>query len=216
MVYLDIFDKHEGIKSFSELANNLNNFFQTDNVKKEVIEFMRIKISLIETNEKDLLLPFSSVLKLNGRYTRNQILYGSGANNLHSFRPSREGVFRSNRNNFEILFVTLNKESNGFHSSISYEDYFINSELFHWQSQNSASPESVAGRSYIEQSRNGKTFLLFVRERSEDENKVTMAFKFLGPLTYLSHEGSKPMSITWKLQYEPPAGLLNEGLKLAV
>jgi hypothetical protein len=68
----------------------------------------------------------------------------------------------------------------------------------------------------FEQSRNGKTFLLFVRERSEDENKVTMAFKFLGPLTYLSHEGSKPMSITWKLQYEPPAGLLNEGLKLAV
>lgn len=216
MFYVDIFEVHDGINSNHELIRNLKILFDEQRVKLEIIDFMKIKISLIETIEKNLLLPFSCALKLNGRYTRNQILYGSGANTLHSNRPSREGVFRSNRNNFEIFFVTLNKESNGFHSSISYEDYFINSELFHWQSQNSASPESNAGKAYIEQSKNKKTFLLFVRERSEDENKVTMAFKFLGPLTFLKYEGSKPMSITWKLQYEPPAGLLNEGLKLAV
>jgi superfamily II DNA or RNA helicase len=216
MLYVDIFSKHDGLHSYFDLIVNLKEFFRESRVKIEFVEYLKFKISKIESIEKEIILPFPCVLKLNGRYTRNQILYGTGANNLSLFRRSQEGVFRPAGKNFELFFVTLNKESNGFHSSISYEDYFINSELFHWQSQNSASPESNAGKAYIDQSKNNKNFLLFVRERSEDENKVTMAFKFLGPLTFLKHEGSKPMSITWRLRYEPPAGLLNEGLKLAV
>jgi hypothetical protein len=96
-----------------------------------------------------------------------------------------------------------------------YHDYFINDQLFHWQSQNSTTPESEIGRSYINQKALGKEILLFVRESTVDEFGRTMAFVFCGRLQYLSHEGRKPMSITWRLETPPPAMLLEEGRKLA-
>jgi len=216
MFYADLFGEIKGTKNFNELADTLRLFFCDKRLSKEIMEFLDFKNSVIEGLEKTIPLPFQSVLHLHGRYTRSQILYGLGRNSELKAKSSREGVFRDAINNFEILFVTLNKEESGFHSSISYEDYFINSELFHWQTQNSTSPETKTGKSYIEQKQNKRSFLLFVREKRIDEHGVTMGFQFVGPLTYLYHEGSKPMSITWKLQYEPPASLLNEGLKLAV
>ena len=216
MFYVDLFGDFKGIDNYSKITEVLRNFFEDSRLKKELINYLEIKISTIEIIEKDVDLSFHSVLKLHGRYSRNQILYGLGKNKNLKSKSSREGVFRDDVNNFEILFVTLNKEESGFHSSISYEDYFINSELFHWQTQNSASPETKTGKSYILQNENRRAFLLFVREKRKDEFGATMAFQFVGPLTYLNHEGSKPMSITWMLQNDPPASLLNEGLKLAV
>ena len=97
-----------------------------------------------------------------------------------------------------------------------YRDYFINEQLFHWQSQNKTSPESPVGQSYIHQRANSKDILLFVRESSSDENGVTMGFVFCGKLNYIEHEGRKPMSITWRLETPPPALLLEEGKKLGV
>jgi hypothetical protein len=97
-----------------------------------------------------------------------------------------------------------------------YLDYFIREQLFHWQSQNSTSPESPVGQSYINQSNNKKEILLFVREATTDENGNRMAFIFCGSLHYVSHEGSKPMSITWRMSSPPPPEILNVGRKLAV
>jgi hypothetical protein len=116
----------------------------------------------------------------------------------------------------ELLFVTLYKGDGKFNASTMYHDYFINEKLFHWQSQNSTTPESIVGQSYIKQSEKNKDILLFVRESTIDENGVTMAFVFCGKLSYVQHEGRKPMSITWKLNTPPPALLLNEGRKLGV
>ena len=116
----------------------------------------------------------------------------------------------------ELLFVTLFKGDGKFNVSTMYHDYFINEKLFHWQSQNSTTPESTVGQSYIKQSEKNKDILLFVRESTIDENGVTMAFVFCGKLSYVQHEGRKPMSITWKLNTPPPALLLNEGRKLGV
>ena len=44
--------------------------------------------------------------------------------------------------------------------------------------------------------------LLFARERTDDR-----AFWFLGPATYVQHEGEKPMAITWKLERPLPGDL---------
>jgi len=53
-------------------------------------------------------------------------------------------------------------------------------------------------------------------EATSDENGTRMAFVFCGPVHYVSHESSKPMSITWRMSTPPPPELLNEGKKLAV
>ena len=49
-----------------------------------------------------------------------------------------------------------------YSSTTMYEDYALNEYLFHWQSQNSASPESPVGLSYIKHRETGKKILLFV------------------------------------------------------
>jgi hypothetical protein len=58
--------------------------------------------------------------------------------------------------------------------------------------------------------------LLFVREAINGEEDNTMAYVCCGFLEYVSHEGSKPMSITWRLDVPPPSMLLDEGQKLAI
>ena len=47
------------------------------------------------------------------------------------------------------LFVTLDKRE-GSASESPYYDYAISPELFHWQSQNAAGPDTKAGRRYCE------------------------------------------------------------------
>ncbi len=62
--------------------------------------------------------------------------------------------------------MTLDK-TEGYHDRISYHDYAISPELFHWQTQNNAGPDTPAGRRYIESPENGWRFFLFVRENKE-------------------------------------------------
>ena len=41
----------------------------------------------------------------------------------------------------------------------------------------------------------GRSILFFARTRQDDR-----AFWFLGPATYVRHEGEQPMAVTWKLE----------------
>ena len=95
-----------------------------------------------------------------------------------------------------------------------YEDYALNEFLFHWQSQNSASPESPVGLSYIKHRETGKRILLFVREQNRDEYGLAMSYVFLGEASFVKSYGARPMSIEWRLAEPIPAGLLKESRKL--
>jgi len=175
-----------------------------------------LRISQLTNLEKPFITRLPCALRLHGRYTRNQILVGFSESKLNKLATSREGVYRIAHAQIELVFVTLDKSDFKHSPTTMYLDYFISEQLFHWQSQNSTSPESPVGQSYIHQSNNKKEILLFVREATTDENGNRMAFIFCGPLHYVSHEGSKPMSITWRMSSPPPPELLNVGRKLAV
>jgi len=43
--------------------------------------------------------------------------------------------------------------------------------------------------------------ILFVREAGKLANGLTAPFQYLGPIDYVRHEGSKPMSIVWQLKH---------------
>jgi hypothetical protein len=117
--------------------------------------------------------------------------------------------------NTELLFVTLEKSEKKFSPTTLYHDYAINENLFHWQSQNSAQPDKGRGLSYINQLKTGKKIILFAREQSSDEYNRAMGFVNLGPVSYVSYNGRKPMNITWKLEHPIPAWLWKETAKLA-
>ena len=97
-----------------------------------------------------------------------------------------------------------------------YHDYAISPTLFHWQTQNNTRPNSDRGLSYINHKKNGKSFILFVREQAKDEYGKTVGFVNFGPIEFVKYEGSQPMNITWKLKHPMPAYLWNETAKLAM
>ena len=114
--------------------------------------------------------------------------------------PFQAGVLALPERRTELLFVTLDKRE-GYHQRIAYHDYAISAERFHWQTQNSAGPDTKVGRRYLESPDNGWQFQLFVRQTRKDP------YRACGPVTLLQTEGNRPMSIHWKLEIPLPARL---------
>jgi len=112
--------------------------------------------------------------------------------------PFQSGVLPLKEERIELLFVTLDKRE-GYHTGIAYHDYAISRDLFHWQTQNSAGPDTAAGSRYMESGENGWGFQLFVRE---DKGRP---YRALGAVRKISVEGDRPMSITWQLEVPLPA-----------
>ena len=140
---------------------------------------------------------------MHARYQREEIL---GAldfpRNPNSFR---EGVYYSADHNIDAFFVTLKKSEADYSPTTLYADYPINRTLFHWESQSTTSVDSPTGQRYLDGS---STVMLFVRYEQKDEFG-TSPYLFLGPATYVSHEGSRPIAITWRLEQPMPMDFFN-------
>jgi superfamily II DNA or RNA helicase/HKD family nuclease len=143
----------------------------------------------------------SGPLVLHATYTREQILLALGKGDFETPASHREGVLHVPDYRVDAFFVTINKSKKHFSPSTQYEDYAINQELFHWQSQSVTTPESPTGQRYINHREMGYQPLLFVREAPELPSRLTEPFRYLGPVNYVRHEGSKPMNITWRLKH---------------
>jgi superfamily II DNA or RNA helicase len=142
-------------------------------------------------------------LCLHAGYGAREILTAVGWLTASRRMPMVSGVLPISNRKTELLFVTLDK-SEGYHDRIAYHDYAISAERFHWQSQNSAGPDTPGGRRYLESATNGWQFQLFVRPRKGE------AYRACGPVTLESAEGDRPMSIVWRLQTPLPARLFRE------
>lgn len=142
-------------------------------------------------------------LSLHASYGIREILTAVGWWTAERRSPFQAGVLALQERKVELLFVTLDK-SEGYHERISYRDYAVSAELFHWQSQNSASPETPAGKRYLESPTNGWTFQLFARQSKG------APYRACGPVVLQNSEGAKPMSIVWKLQVPLPARMFSE------
>jgi hypothetical protein len=82
-------------------------------------------------------------------------------------------------------------------------------------SQSTTSAGSPTGLRYIEHQKRGYIVLLFGREQKR-RNSLAQPFYFLGPARYVGHTGSRPMSITWRLDYPLPARLVRSMARLVV
>ena len=142
-------------------------------------------------------------LCLHAAYGVREILTAVGWLTASRRLPFQAGVLALPNRQIELLFVTLDK-SEGYHDRIAYRDYAISSERFHWQSQNSAGPDTPGGRRYLQSPTNGWQFQLFVRPRKGE------AYRVCGPVTLESAQGNKPMSVVWQLATPLPARLFRE------
>ncbi len=142
---------------------------------------------------KEVLNPLE--LALGQAFMREEIpaLFGLEFNpgNWHS------GHVVLNDQHAHVLLVTLNKQ--GKSEEHRYHDYWVDETTFHWQSQNSTTPESKRGKELIEHKKMGIAVHLFVREGKLAGGKAA-PFTYYGSVTYKSRKGSAPMSIEWRVQ----------------
>jgi len=145
----------------------------------------------------------STPLCLHASYGIREVLTAVNWLTAERRTPFQAGVLVLKDRKTELLFVTLDKRE-GYHERIAYHDYAISPERFHWQSQNSAGPDTVSGRRYLESQTNGWTFQLFARCTKADP------YRACGPLLLESAEGERPMTIYWKLAVPLPLHLFQE------
>ena len=93
-----------------------------------------------------------------------------------------------------VLLVTLNKQ--GKAEDHRYLDHWVDDHTFHWQTQNSTTPESKRGLEIIEHERRGIALHLFVRDTKLGAGKAA-PFVYHGKVQYRSHTGSGPMSVVF-------------------
>ncbi len=142
-------------------------------------------------------------LCLHGAYGAREVLTAVGWLTAMRRAPFQAGVLPLSSRKTELLFVTLDK-SEGYHDRIAYHDYAVSADRFHWQTQNSAGPDTPSGRRYLESSTNGWQFQLFVRMRKGE------AYRACGRVLLESADGNRPMSILWKLETPLPMRLFRE------
>lgn len=146
-------------------------------------------------------------LAIHAAYTRDEILVALGHWNFNDRPSQREGVLHLKDRQHDVFFVTLQKTEDEYSPTTMYEDYLISHNQFHWQSQSNTSVQSPTGQRYILHGEKGDTPLLFVRETKNLPSGISAPYHFLGPCRYLSHTGSRPISIVWELEFPVPTRL---------
>lgn len=178
-------------------------------LNQEILDVLDYQYNQIDVTPEDANLPYLSPLEVYCNYSRDQIFSALGFEKPSSIR---EGVKYLDKENSaivnrptDVFLVTLNKSEKEFSDTTLYEDYSIDRNTFHWQSQSTITPFSKTGQRYINQRENGGIVLLFVRKSKKDSYGNSMAYTFLGTAHIIHHEGSQPITILYHLDYPIPA-----------
>jgi hypothetical protein len=181
----------------------------------ELIQLLDFKLTRVHSVAPALAPPFVCPLTLHASYTRDEVLTALGVWTLERQRELREGVLHIPDIAADAFLFTLNKTEKDYSPTTMYQDYALSESLIHWQSQNQTAAGSPTGRRYIGHRALGHTILLFARENKQ-EHGLAAPYQFLGPADYVSHEGSRPMSVIWRLHHPLPDRLLRRFARLAI
>ena len=212
MFYVTIWQSAADDWNSSEVKQNLEQLYESKNMLGELLEILNYNLEKIDVVGGTVDLGFDCPLDLHCTYSRDQLLVA-----MDFMKPNtvREGAKWLDDKKVDIFFITLNKSDKDYSPSTMYDDYSINEEFFHWQSQSTTSDTSPTGQRYINHVREGSKVLLFVREFKKDM-AGTAPYTYLGTAKYVSHYGSRPMSITWHLDNPIPAKYIKKTSKLEV
>ena len=214
MFYVTVWNKPANDWKDSEVVINLQTLANCPVMLEELQELLKYRYEQIDFIDEPVNLGFDCPLELHCSYSRDQILVALDYMNLGAMR---QGVKWLPDKKIDLFFVTLNKSDKEYSPTTMYNDYSINDELFHWQSQSTTADTSATGQRYIHHSSQGSKIILFVREYKKDNLTGGAAnYTFLGLAQYVSHEGSRPMNITWHLEKQIPAKFLKKTNKLVV
>lgn len=175
----------------------------------EIRQVVTLALQRAEHVTAGIPLPSGAVaLRTHARYSREEILAGIDYANLPRTPKSHmTGVVYSESLRLDALMVTLKKSDAHYSPSTMYRDYALSPDLFHWESQNATSATSGTGERYVGHGQLGSHVILLAREHRTSDWGGPGAYTCLGPATYVSHLGDRPMAITWRLHSPMPAAL---------
>jgi superfamily II DNA or RNA helicase/HKD family nuclease len=171
-------------------------------VRAEACELLDVLRKRVDHVQHALPADLDVPLVVHARYTRIEILAGFGVGEGARTPPWQSGVYWVEPARADLLAFTLDKTSGKFSPTTRYRDYAISRELIHWESQSVTRADSETGQRYRQHAARGTKVMLFARRRADDR-----AFWFLGPATYVRHEGERPMAVTWRLEHPLPGDL---------
>jgi len=171
-------------------------------IRAELIDLLEVLAARVDHVHRPLVTHPDAPLQVHARYSRIEILAAFGVGSGARVAPWQTGVYWAKDALADLLAFTLDKTSGQFSPTTRYRDHAVSRRLIHWESQSSTRAESETGRRYQKHEARGTSVMLFARLRSDDR-----AFWFLGPASYVRHEGELPMAITWRLHHPLPGDL---------
>lgn len=171
-------------------------------IRSELTELLDVLATRINHLVQPLTTHPDIPLQVHARYTRTEIMAAFVPGNTARAHPWREGVHWVKDEHADLFAFTLDKTSGHFSPTTRYRDYAISRDLIHWESQSTTRADSKTGLRYQSHAALGSSVMIFARHRTDDR-----AFWFLGPATYVSHQGERPMAVTWRLKHQLPGDL---------
>jgi hypothetical protein len=196
---------------YSSVGAAIYSIIEDDMLYEELMGLLQYQYDRIEFVDKPLNLDFDCPLDLYCSYTLDQILVALGRHSANKRKHFQEGVLYLKEKGIDVFFVTLNKSDRDYSPSTMYRDYAINEEQFHWQSQSVTTVESATGQRYINQRHNANKVLIFVRDYKK-EGQMALLYTCIGLADYVSHYGSAPINIVWKMHEPIPGFVLKEAI----
>lgn len=180
-------------------------------VLAEVAELMALLAGRVDHLHESLAGREHIPLQVHARYTREEILAamhqqpGSARTRGVAMARTpewREGVRWCDDQATDLFLITFDKSADHFSPTTRYRDYAMGPKRIHWESQSRTASDSTTGRRYQNHEAQGSAVYIFARA-----DNTSRAFYFLGPARYVSHEGDRPMAITWDLHHRLPGDL---------
>jgi hypothetical protein len=171
-------------------------------VRAEIVDLLAVLSARVDHVHRALATHPDVPLEVHARYSRIEILAAFGVGDAAKVAPWQTGVYWAKDARADLLAFTLDKTSGQFSPTTRYRDHAISRELIHWESQSTTRADGDTGTRYQRHERLGTAIMLFARLRSDER-----AFWFLGPASYVRHEGELPMAITWRLHHALPGDL---------
>ncbi|MCR5784055.1 MAG: DUF3427 domain-containing protein [Eubacterium sp.] len=212
MLYYTFYKNPPKKEGFKDIDEGIGSELKYDFVKDEILQILKYNLKHIDAMPKESGYNYKCPLEVHCRYNTRQVLAAYGYYNEETAPEFRQGVKSFDDKKTEIFFINLNKSEKDFSPSTMYDDYAINDELFHWQTQSVLSSESSTVKRYVDYGKGNGYVSLFVREHKKT-GTYTSPFIFMGNAGYVSHEGTKPVSFVWKLENKIPASLIQKANK---
>ncbi len=215
MLHYTVWQKPVSTCGFTSLSESISAMRANTTLCTEICDILSYNLDHIDFVDEPVDLGFDCALDLHCDYTRDQVLAALGFFTEDKMPAMREGVKYLADKKLDAFFITLNKSDKDYSPTTMYQDYAINDVLFHWQSQSTTPSDSPTGQRYIHHRQMGHRIALFVREYKTD-GSGTLPYTYLGTADYVTHTGSRPMNITWRLRRPIPARILNKVNRLLV